>query len=49
MTTLTAIVPFYNEAQTILLSLQNLEKVEILDEIILIDDGSTDNSQVGGE
>jgi glycosyltransferase involved in cell wall biosynthesis len=46
MTTLTAIVPFYNEAQTILLSLQNLEKVDILDEIILIDDGSTDNSHL---
>ena len=46
MTTLTAIVPFYNEAQTILQSLQSLEKVEILDEIILIDDGSTDNSNL---
>jgi glycosyltransferase involved in cell wall biosynthesis len=42
--TLTVLVPFFNEERTIIDSLRELDKISISDEIILIDDGSTDSS-----
>jgi glycosyltransferase involved in cell wall biosynthesis len=42
--TLTVLVPFFNEERTIIESLRELDKISISDEIILIDDGSTDSS-----
>ena len=42
--TLTAVVPFFNEEQTIMESVKNLEKITIISEIILIDDCSSDSS-----
>ena len=42
--TLTAIVPFFNEEQTIKESVKNLEKITLINEIILVDDCSSDSS-----
>lgn len=42
--TLTVIVPFYNEEETLENSLIRLKKSQIADEVLLIDDCSTDNS-----
>ena len=42
--TLTVIVPFYNEEKTLESSLIRLKDSKIADEVILIDDCSTDNS-----
>ena len=44
MKTLTVLVPFFNEERTIVDSLKELDKISISNEIILIDDGSTDSS-----
>ena len=44
MNTLTAIVPFYNEERYLKESVENLLQVKEIQEIILIDDCSTDNS-----
>lgn len=44
MKTLTVLVPFFNEESTIIDSLSELDKISISNEIILIDDGSTDSS-----
>lgn len=44
MKTLTVLVPFFNEENTIIDCLKELDKISISDEIILIDDGSTDSS-----
>ena len=41
--TLTVIVPFYNEEKTLESSLIRLKDSKIADEVILIDDCSTDN------
>ena len=41
---LTVIVPFYNEERYLTKSLENLLKIKIIDEIILVDNGSTDTS-----
>ncbi len=41
---LTAIVPYFNEEITLNRSVENLSKIKILDEIILVDDNSTDHS-----
>ena len=42
--TLTVIVPFYNEEKTLENSLNRLKKSQIADQVLLIDDCSTDNS-----
>ena len=42
--TLTAIVPFFNEEQTIMESVKNLEKITLINAIILVDDCSSDSS-----
>ena len=44
MDNLTVIIPFYNEEKFIEKSLRRVLKSDIADEILLIDDGSTDNS-----
>ena len=44
MKTVTAIVPCYNEADRIEAVLKNLIKVSLFTEIIVVDDGSTDNT-----
>lgn len=44
MNTLTAIVPFYNEERYLKKSVENLLQVKQIQEIFLIDDCSTDNS-----
>ena len=38
------VVPFFNEEKSIIDSLRELDKISIANEIILIDDGSTDSS-----
>ena len=42
--TLTAIVPFFNEEKTIMESVKNLEKISLINAIILVDDCSSDSS-----
>ncbi len=42
--TLTAIVPFFNEEQTIMESVKNLEKITLINAVILVDDCSSDSS-----
>ena len=37
-------MPFFNEEKSIIDSLRELDKISIANEIILIDDGSTDSS-----
>ena len=44
MSTLTIIVPVYNEEKFVIQSLERLNKVSIVDEVIVVDDCSTDNS-----
>ena len=44
MNTLTVLVPFYNEESTILQSLEKLDKLTFINEVILLNDGSTDES-----
>ena len=44
MINLTAIVPFYNEENTLRQSVQRLLNEDIFSEIILSDDNSSDNS-----
>lgn len=44
MKSLTILVPFFNEEKSIIDSLRELDKISIANEIILIDDGSTDSS-----
>ncbi len=43
--TVTVIIPCYNEVSTIAEVLQRVEEVEIADEIIIVDDGSTDGTR----
>ena len=43
--TVSVIIPCYNEATTIAEVLQRVEEVEIADEIIIVDDGSTDGTR----
>ena len=45
MTTLTIIVPVYNETSTILEILKNISKVNIEKQIIVVDDYSSDSSR----
>ena len=44
MSTLTIIVPVYNEEKFVIQSLERLNKLSIVDEVIVVDDSSTDNS-----
>ncbi len=44
MKTLTVLVPFYNEENTILKSIEKLDSLTFINEVILLNDGSTDNS-----
>ena len=44
MSTLTIIVPVYNEEKFVIQSLERLNKLSIVDEVIVVDDCSTDNS-----
>ena len=44
MNSLTAVVPFYNEENFLFDSVSSLLENNIFDQIILIDDNSTDNS-----
>ena len=46
---LTAIVPFFNEEITLEKSINKLNRIDIVSEIILVDDYSTDNSKYIGE
>ena len=43
---LTAIIPVFNEQNTVLDSVNRLLSVEEVDRIFIVDDGSTDNSPV---
>jgi glycosyltransferase involved in cell wall biosynthesis len=43
--TLTVVIPCYNEASTIEEVLERVEDVNLADEIIIVDDGSTDGSR----
>lgn len=40
-----AIVPVYNEEDFIVDTINNIKKIELIDEIIVVDDGSVDNTQ----
>jgi len=42
--TLTVLVPFYNEENTILKSIEKLDSLTFINEVILLNDGSTDSS-----
>jgi glycosyltransferase involved in cell wall biosynthesis len=42
---LSVIIPCYNEVQTIAQVLDNVREVDLADEIIIVDDGSTDGSR----
>ena len=44
MTSLTVIVPVFNEEQTVQESLSRLDSVDIVSKILIVDDCSTDNS-----
>ncbi len=44
MKTLTVLVPFYNEENTILKSIEKLDSLTFINEVILLNDGSTDSS-----
>lgn len=44
MSTLTVLVPFYNEENTILKSIEKLDSLTFINEVILLNDGSTDDS-----
>ena len=44
MKTLTVLVPFYNEENAILKSIEKLDSLTFINEVILLNDGSTDNS-----
>ncbi len=46
---LTGIVPYYNEQLTLRESVEKLNTINILEKIILVDDGSTDNSKKIGK
>ncbi len=41
---LSVIVPVFNEAPTVILTLAKLIKVEVVSQIVIVDDGSTDHS-----
>lgn len=43
--TLTVVIPCYNEVSNIEQVLENVEAVQLADEIIIVDDGSTDGSR----
>ncbi|MFZ5353541.1 MAG: glycosyltransferase family 2 protein [Bacillota bacterium] len=40
----TAIIPAYNEEKNIRKTIEGLKKIEVIDEIIVVDDGSTDST-----
>jgi len=44
LSTLTVLVPFYNEENTILKSIEKLDSLTFINEVILLNDGSTDDS-----
>ena len=44
MSTLSVIVPVYNEEKLVIESLKRLDKVDIINKVIVVDDCSTDNS-----
>ena len=44
MTSLTVIVPVYNEENFVIESLKRLDKINIVNKVIIVDDCSTDNS-----
>ena len=44
MTSLTVIVPVFNEEQTVQESLSRLDSIDIVSKIIIVDDCSSDNS-----
>lgn len=41
---LTCVVPVYNEADIIVNTIENLKKIEYIDEIVVVNDGSKDNT-----
>ena len=46
MTSLTVIVPVFNEEQTVRESLSRLDAVDVVSKIIIVDDCSSDNSNL---
>ena len=44
--TLAVVIPCYNEAKTIGVVLKKLKSLDFVDQIILVDDNSTDNSPI---
>lgn len=44
MNSLTVVVPFFNEENTLISSISRLKNLDIVTQVLLIDDGSTDNS-----
>ena len=44
MNSLTVVVPFFNEENTIIESISKLNNFDFISQILLIDDGSTDDS-----
>lgn len=40
---ITCLIPFYNEGERILYTLQQLTQINVIDQFICVDDGSTDN------
>ena len=41
---ITCVIPAFNEESTIINVIKNVKKVKVIDEIIVVDDGSTDNT-----
>jgi glycosyltransferase involved in cell wall biosynthesis len=41
---ISCIIPAFNEESTITNVIKNVKKVNVIDEIVVVDDGSTDNT-----